>query len=339
MMKFGRKKPLESQADSNQSVKDDSADIEVDNAPPEQAPSSLVDSTTTTTVTYKFGIAERLDEAVPKKSMSLQKRSPDLVPLSKDFEEMRKNLRQMIASAKKFQESMITMDKNRLQMVKEMTAFAEASPIASRIASPDQAQSVLSVYQSASSEVEKANLKFQSNVLDYCVEWEAVVSARVDKEMAASKKLRETYNHYLGKVDGLRKKVNSQESKGKGIGEAVSEKMQRNEQKLVEASTEFEAAAGPLCTLLEEVVQQGWRDLHPLIQALLKWEVDRSQTEARTFLLLQPGALEAVFNHATGVEKPPAPKDYVNKDSVNEPKSPKGKKQGINPARKHKDTV
>jgi hypothetical protein len=331
MMKFGRKKSLESQ--DSQLVKDDSADIKVDSAPPEQAPP--VDNTATTpTVTYKFGIAERLDEAVPKKSMSLQKRSPDLVPLSKDFEEMRKNLRQMIASAKKFQESMITMDKNRLQMVKEMTAFAEASPIASRIASPDQAKSVLSVYQSASNEVEQANLKYQSEVLDYCVEWEAVVSARVDKEMAVSKKLRETYNHYLGKVDGLRKKVNSQESKGKGVGESVSEKVQRNEQKLVEASTEFEAAAGPLCTLLEEVVQQGWRDLYPLIQAVIKWEVDRSQTEARTFLLLQPGALEAVFNHATGVEKAGAPKD-----SVNEPKSPKGKKQGVNPTRKQKDTV
>lgn len=184
-----------------------------------------------------------------------------------------------------------------------MASFAENSPIESHIGSLDHAQSFLSVYQNASNQVGRSSQKYQQEVIDYCVEWEAVVTTRIDRELAATTKLRETYNHYQGKVDGMRKKVNAQEAKGKGVNESIAEKLQRNDQKLDEASSDFEAAAGPLCLLLEEVVHQGWKDLYPLIEATMKWEADRSQKEARAFQLLQPGALEAAFCQETGSVK------------------------------------
>jgi hypothetical protein len=149
----------------------------------------------------------------------------------------------------------------------------------------------------------RSSQKYQQEVLGYCVEWEAVVSTRIDKEMAATTGFRETYNHYQGKVDAMRKKVNVQEAKGKDINESVAEKLARNEQKLDEASAEYETAAGPLCVLLEEVVHQGWKDLFPMVLTTMQWEADRSQREARTFQLLQPGALQASFEKVAGTVK------------------------------------
>lgn len=185
-------------------------------------------------------------------------------------------------------------------MVTDMAQFAQSTPLSDRVASLDQPQSLMTVYQAASKDVGAASSLFQNEILDYCIEWESVVSTRVDKEMIATNKLREHYNHYQTKVEGMRKKVNGQEAKGKDIAETVTEKLQRNEQKLVEASADFEGAAAPLCVLIEEVVQEGWKDLYPLIQAAMKWEVDRSQKEARTFQRLQPGELETAFFKVTG---------------------------------------
>lgn len=65
---------------------------------------------------YKFGIAERLVETVAAKSVHMQKRSPDLVPLSKQFDAMRKRLRQMIYTAKRYHESMNILDKDRMRV-------------------------------------------------------------------------------------------------------------------------------------------------------------------------------------------------------------------------------
>lgn len=214
-----------------------------------------------------------------------------------------------------------------------MSCFAESSPLSSHISSLDEAQSFLSVYQNASNEVARSSKKYQLEVLDYCTEWDAVVTTRIDKEMADIKKLRETYNHYHDKVDVLRKKVNAQEAKGKSANEVVADKVKRNEQKLDEASSEFEAAAGPLCILYEEVIQQGWRDFYPLVQATIKWESDRSQSEARVFQLLQPGALEAAFHRETGIPMKPAsvsnnlasPKVHKKKNAQHQPTSPKKK--------------
>lgn len=68
-------------------------------------------------VDYKFGIAERLESAVAtKKSNDHGKRSPDLVPLSKEYESMRKNLRSLISAAKNYQESMNVVDQERMKV-------------------------------------------------------------------------------------------------------------------------------------------------------------------------------------------------------------------------------
>jgi hypothetical protein len=69
---------------------------------------------------YKFGILERLNDAVEMKltnSTTVSHRSPDLIPLMKSFDIMRKKLRQMIATAKKYHQSMINLDSDRIQVM------------------------------------------------------------------------------------------------------------------------------------------------------------------------------------------------------------------------------
>jgi len=90
-------------------------------APPEQAKpqtTAATDAAPETIVHYKFGIADRLNRAVeghPYDS-SLAKRSPDLVPLTKQFEDMRKRLRQMIGAAKRYHASLQVVDQERVQV-------------------------------------------------------------------------------------------------------------------------------------------------------------------------------------------------------------------------------
>lgn len=161
------------------------------------------------------------------------------------------------------------------------------------------------MYKRVSEDTKSSGEKFQSGILDYCDEWETVICTRVDTQTEEVKKLRTTYNKYLSKVDGLRKKVQAQEAKGQEAPESVTEKLQRNEEKLDEASAAFEGAAAPLCALIEEVVESGWKDVFPMIQATMRWELQRSQTEAEAFGVWQPRNLE---DAAPGLSKyqPPA---------------------------------
>ena len=64
-------------------------------------------------------ILERLNDAVALKltlSTTASRRSPDLIPLMKSFDLMRKKLRQMIVTTKKYHQSMMNLDLDRIQV-------------------------------------------------------------------------------------------------------------------------------------------------------------------------------------------------------------------------------
>ena len=180
-------------------------------------------------------------------------------------------------------------------MAKEIASFADGTPMKDAVNKVDDQLSFISVFHNTSNVSAKNSFKYKNDVLAYCIEWESVVSTRVDKDVLDIKKLREMFNHYQDKVDSLRKKVNGQETKGKSINATLSEKLQRNEEKLDEASGLYEASARPLCVLIEEVVQYGYKDLFPFIVAIMKFEMERSQNESRALHLFQCEAFENEF--------------------------------------------
>jgi hypothetical protein len=182
-------------------------------------------------------------------------------------------------------------------MAREIASFAENTPMESHILEVvDDKRSFLSVFYNSSSVSAEYSLKYEHEVVGYCVEWEAVVSSRVDKDADVSTKLREVFNHYQDKVDTLRKKVTVQETKGKPANNGLVKKLQRNEVKLDEACELYESTAIPLCVLIEEIVQ----DVYPLIQSTMKFEMERSQSEAYTFHLFQCDAFDNEIRSGRG---------------------------------------
>ena len=180
-------------------------------------------------------------------------------------------------------------------MAKEIASFADGTPMKDKVNKVEDQLSFISVFHNTSNVSAKNSFKYKNEVLAYCIEWETVISTRVDKDVLDVKKLREMFNHYQDKVDALRKKVNVQEIKGKSVNATISEKLQRNEEKLDEASGLYESFARPLCVLIEEVVQYGYKDLYPFIVAIMKFEMERSQNESRALHLFQCEAFESAF--------------------------------------------
>jgi hypothetical protein len=306
-MKFLKK----GKAKANEANGEDHGDAKDPESHLEQAPQAKIKEPA---MVHKFGIADRLNDGVIARSTSSEKRSPDLVPLSKEFDVIRKHLRQLNISAQQYHDSLCKMNKQRsqvrmsllpvtccatmiayhvslrIQVAHDICAFAHGSPIEKAVCNTSNQKSFLSVYMKASADVD--SLKYDQDILAYLSEWDNVVTSRVDRESKEVEKIRKTFMHYQTKVDSLRKKVNAAEDSGKETNEATAEKLKRNKEKLDEASKEFEDAARPLCVLIEEVVRQGWKDVLPLIKSMMSWETARSKNEASVFSEWKPSHLE-----------------------------------------------
>jgi hypothetical protein len=153
---------------------------------------------------------------------------------------------------------------------------------------------------------EKLNVDdYQQHVLGYVLEWEQVITTRIDKELANVKKLRQDRFHYERKVEILRRKVNQAEQKGKEVPEEKLVRLQRNEQKLKDSFELHEQRAGKLCVLLEQVTEQGWQDLYPFVRNAMKWEVNRLGRENVTYgrLPITLDAMKATFQQHVELEQ------------------------------------
>jgi DNA repair ATPase RecN len=73
---------------------------------------------------YKFGIADRLTRTVEVKvAQSTVKRSPDLVPLTRQFDAFRKKIHKIIELTKKYHSSLTQVDENRLRVREKTDLF------------------------------------------------------------------------------------------------------------------------------------------------------------------------------------------------------------------------
>jgi hypothetical protein len=70
----------------------------------------------TNTLPNRFKITERLDKAVSLGMPNAKNRSPDLVPLTKEYEQLRKNLRALMAATKAYQVAVQTIEESRSEV-------------------------------------------------------------------------------------------------------------------------------------------------------------------------------------------------------------------------------
>lgn len=158
----------------------------------------------------------------------------------------------------------------------------------------DQGVPSLASIQQLASIHEKTNaVDYQRHILDYAVEWDEIVTTKIESELAMVKKLQHDRLHYEKKVEVLRKKAVQAEAKGKTISASQEEKLNRNEKKLKDAWQLHEQQAAEACFLIEQVTLHGWKDFYPLVKNTMKWEVNRLGRENVTYGKL-PATLEAM---------------------------------------------
>lgn len=138
-----------------------------------------------------------------------------------------------------------------------------------------------SVHDLLSAKSKSYATKFKQFVLDYAIEWEQVVTTRVNAGLKKSALLRRDLDHYQKKVEALRLTANQNMAKGKSVPPTTAEKLSRNEEKLIQAKQGYNKLASDLCILMEEVTERSWRDLHPLLIKCAQFDMTMSGDEAK----------------------------------------------------------
>ena len=139
--------------------------------------------------------------------------------------------------------------------------------------------------------------KYTEHILTYATEWERILSTRITGHLKQSEKLRVDLDHYGGKVEELNKSMNKTMSKGKSISDSGVDKVKRNEQKLIQARQEYDRFVNDLCGFMEEVMDRGWKDLHPLLVKMAQFDSTLSNEES----MLLKGSMAAVTEQMKGM--------------------------------------
>lgn len=164
-----------------------------------------------------------------------------------------------------------TLDSEKLSSTTsdEAMEYAESSGI----------KSLISVDQLALIHVNSMESEYHATLVDYVYEWEHVVANKVDNVKESTAKLGLDRQHYETKIKKLREEKTQVESRGKDLPPKKKERFERNERKLKDATQIHEDKASELCHLLEQIVDQGWQDLMPLVENTMKWEKRRYENE------------------------------------------------------------
>jgi hypothetical protein len=150
----------------------------------------------------------------------------------------------------------------------------------------DTVMSYLSIQEGVASKAKVYLQKYAQFVIDYAVEWEKVVTSRVDRGIKTAELQRVELDHYQRKVETLRQSANATMVKGKQVDQKAADRLIRNEEKLGKCRETYSKFIASLCTLMDEVTDRSWRDLHPLLVKIAQFEVTLSGDEAKALATL-----------------------------------------------------
>lgn len=125
--------------------------------------------------------------------------------------------------------------------------------------------------------------QYQSSVIDYAEEWLKGVTSRIKSGLMEFQKLRESLDHYVEKVSGLRK----HESNNKSLSPKKADQLERNELKLNGSREAHHSYGQSLYLLIDEVTSRGWRDLYPLIVNSVHFDLNYSSDQAKLYAKLE----------------------------------------------------
>jgi hypothetical protein len=166
-------------------------------------------------------------------------------------------------------------------LAKDTPLFDKTGQMPDAEHSSDTVLSYLSVQEGVVGKAKVYGQKFAQFVVDYAVEWEKVVTMRVDRGLKTAEQLRLELDHYQRKVESLRQSANATMVKGKQVDTKAADRLIRNEEKLGKCKDTHTKFIASLCTLMDEVTNRSWRDLHPLLVKIAQFEVTLSGDEAK----------------------------------------------------------
>lgn len=168
-----------------------------------------------------------------------------------------------------------------------MTNNTPLFPAVGKLATPDTPRdsfvSFASVHHDLAPKSHGYTDKYSQFVIQYIVEWDRVITTRVDKGLKQAEILRRDLDHYQKKAETLRASASQVMSKGKTVDNKAQEKLARNEEKLLAAKSTYDTFATDMCIYLEELTQRSWKDLHPCLVKMAQFEMTISKEEAKTF--------------------------------------------------------
>lgn len=121
--------------------------------------------------------------------------------------------------------------------------------------------------------------RFSEHVVDYAIEWERIIVARVSTSLACADRLRRDLDHYKQKVDRMKMEKSKMIAQGRSLDAKFTERLSRNESKLAISRDEYELYANDLCTLIQEVTVRSWKDLHPILLKMTQFDATLASDE------------------------------------------------------------
>ena len=144
--------------------------------------------------------------------------------------------------------------------------------------------SIVAMQQLAQMHDSLNQIDYDNRIIGYIDEWESVVTSQLDDEVAQVRALQQKRDHYIGKVDKIRTRINKIEDRGaRDAPSALNEKLERNEDKLEKADEAYEDLANDMVVVLDESIRRGWVDLYPLLKNAIKFEVNRIGRENASY--------------------------------------------------------
>jgi len=231
-------------------------------------------------VKVKTRVAVRIKEAVNgKKSLNI---SADLTALTQRYNVMKKKITHFAIVLSKHHALIGELSKSHVNVASQITSLTQGTPMYSCGGDfENHSHSYSAIHNALSKKTEEFADKYNQFIVQYVLEWERVVTTRVNAGLKTTASLRLDLDHYQRKVEDLHLQVNRLLSKGKMVDEKTKDKLKRNGEKLTKSKQIHDKASRDMCMLLEETVDQGWKDLHPLLVKMAQFDMTVANDEAK----------------------------------------------------------
>jgi len=223
-------------------------------------------------------------------------RGSEVASKKKGFEEMKQHLHNLVQAADLHLQSTMELQQAQRAFYACLADLADDTPLKGVVgtaANHGETTTVLNPQQVGVKQDGTLVQKYQREILRHAKDWQDAVTDEVDLRLEEFEHLERRYFACNTKTVRLRKRVHIADSWNL---EFVSSKIQahllNSEQELAKLVQEHKDMSNETCFLLDQVTAHGWKDLYPLVESTMEWEVDRVHHEEDTNGQILPVALE-----------------------------------------------